>query len=139
MIKQATVPLMQNANSSPSRRVGFHQRGIISLPPVMIHISIPLAYTHPQQMTRASLRPVCKTTTLSRNLNKKEGVHGLTPFIHQFWARYQAYLQGTDTQSVAVICKGMWGNPEEHTAFLYRLWAQHQLSKKWGTTRTAPF
>jgi len=41
-------------------------------------------------MTRASLRPVCKTTTRSRNLNKKEGVHSLTPFIHQFWTRYQA-------------------------------------------------
>jgi hypothetical protein len=35
-MKQATVPLMQNADSSPSRRVGFQQRGIISLPPVMI-------------------------------------------------------------------------------------------------------
>jgi len=47
MIKQAKFPLlvMQNADSSPSRRVGFQQRGIISLPPVMIHVSIPLAYT----------------------------------------------------------------------------------------------
>ena len=90
-------------------------------------------------MTRASLRPVCKTTTWSRNLNKKEGVHSLTPFIHQFWARYQAYLWGTNTQSVEVICKGIWGNLEEQTAFLYRQWAQNLLSKNRATTRITPF
>lgn len=89
MIQQATVPLMQNADSSPSKRVGFQQRGVISLPSVMIHVSIHPIGSHITTADDSGL--VCKTTNRSRNLNKKEGAHGLTPFIHQFWARYQAY------------------------------------------------
>ena len=35
--------------------------------------------------------------------------------------------------------EGIWDNPEEQTAFLYRLWAQNYLSKNRATTRRAPF
>jgi hypothetical protein len=60
--------------------------------------------------------------------------------IHSsIWGRYQAYLWGTNTQRVEVICKRIWGNPEEQTAFLYRLWAQNKLSKTRATSRRAPF
>lgn len=139
MTKQATVPVMQDTDSSPSTRVGFQQRHIISLPPVTVHVSI-LPRTHHHSRWLGTHFVVFKTTHC-RNAEQERGrsqpdtinslILGSIPGIS-----LELKPWDTNKQRGEVIYNGVEGKPEEQTGFLYRLWAEHQLSKKQKRTTT---